>query len=275
MFHFEHLCPLLVDVVFAWSYIGNIATVLYKPSAVFKHFSFVHLFDESNQCACNKYTRFRNFIDPLTVNEISNFTKPAMHIWTMDLSIIQHKDLRNAVAQGLNHIPWQPTNIAQAMAMVFDAYEQLIPILQLDTTKFPIQEARSRLHELCLDILKESSKCNKYGLRSSGQSVLNIPTVQNELQWLSKHLYCLGLDKAANNACFMCIQHIHFQALERLNGNDFTPCMSDNAVSSSDFRSVTMSTSSYKAYDGLSRTIRFLIAISRFVNIPQSSQIRT
>jgi hypothetical protein len=37
-------------------------------------------------------------------------------------------------------------------------------------------------------------------------------------------LYCSGLDKAANNACFICIKHIRLQALECLTGVDFAPC---------------------------------------------------
>jgi hypothetical protein len=52
----------------------------------------------------------------------------------------------------------------------------------------------------------------------------DISAVKNEMQWIFQHLYCSGLDKASNNACFICIRHIRLMAFERLSGNDFIPC---------------------------------------------------
>jgi hypothetical protein len=43
---------------------------------------------------------------------------------------------------------------------------------------------------------------------------------------LLQNVYCSGLDKASNNACFTCIKHIGLMALERLMCNDFLPCKS-------------------------------------------------
>ena len=40
-------------------------------------------------------------------------------------------------------------------------------------------------------------------------------------------MYCSGLDKADNNACFICIKHIRLQALERLMSPDFEACKSN------------------------------------------------
>lgn len=180
-FHFDQLCPILEDVVFAWSYIRNISTILYKPASVFKHFSFVHLFDDSIHCACTTATRFHKFIDPLTTNEVSDLAKSIPHVRTMDLSIIQHKGLCDIVAQGLNHIPPLPTNIGHAIATVLEAYEQLTSILQLESMDFPLVEARVYLHTQCLEILKQASKINKYDFRISCTHVLNDPVVQNEI----------------------------------------------------------------------------------------------
>jgi hypothetical protein len=39
----------------------------------------------------------------------------------MDMSLIQHKELRLALAQGLNHIPLKPTSIAHAVATIMGA----------------------------------------------------------------------------------------------------------------------------------------------------------
>jgi hypothetical protein len=224
LFHFAHLCPVVDDITIAWSYGDNLSSVVYRPSLVFKTFSFVDLLNKDQQCACRSARRLLNFCDPSTLNETSSFAKIQLHVRTTDLSLIQHNGLRNALAQGLNHIPVRPTNIAEAVAIIMDAFEQLSCILQLESLQFPLHEARTWLHDKCLMTLKAASRCNKFGFKETDMFLLDKPVVRNELAWLQKHLYCSGLDKASNNASFICIKHIRLQALERLNGNDFSPC---------------------------------------------------
>jgi hypothetical protein len=143
----------------------------------------------------------------------------------MDLDVIRNPRLHQALKQGLNHVLLQPTNIAQVVATALEAFDQLILLLQLDILDFPITEARSCLHNICLHTLKAASRSNKYGFDIQGNSYLTfLPPVKNELQWLFEHLYCVGLDKAANNACFICIKHIHLQAFQRLMRIDFSSC---------------------------------------------------
>ena len=105
LFQFSHMCSLVENIVFAWSYDRNLVAVLYKPAAIFKQFSFVHLLHEDDTCACTSTTRLRNFCDLLTITKTSRFSKPTVHVRTMDINIIQHKQLRSALCQGLNHIP--------------------------------------------------------------------------------------------------------------------------------------------------------------------------
>ena len=224
-FQFSHLCSIVDGITFAWSYTDNLSTVFYKPASVFKKFSFVDLLNEDNSCACSTAARLRKFCDPLTINEISSYATTSMHVRTMDLSIIQHNGLRNALSQGLNHIPLNPTKISQAIAVIMDAFSQLVDILQLTILQFPIEEARTHLQIKCLAILKSAYKTNKFGFKNTGQFLLEQPAVKNEIAWLHENLYCCGLDKAANNASFICIKHIRLQALERLMGNDFRPYM--------------------------------------------------
>ena len=228
LFQFSHLCSIVENIVFAWSYDQNLAAVLYKPAAVFKQFSFVQLLHEDDTCACTSTTRLRSFCDPLTISETSNFSKPAVHVRTMDTNILQHKLLRSAVSQGLNHIPLKPTCIARAIAAVMHAFEQLVGLLQLTQLNFPVAAARLQLHSTCLTTLKSASKMNKWGLRFSGQFLFDIPAVKNETDWILKHLFCSGLDKASSNACFICIRHIRLQAFERLSGQDFLPCKNNS-----------------------------------------------
>jgi hypothetical protein len=68
---------------------------------------------------------------------------------------------------------------------------------------------------------KSILKVQQTRFRFSGSYLFDILAVKNETQWLLQHLYCSGLDKAANNACFICIKHIRLMALERLIGADF------------------------------------------------------
>jgi len=167
-FQYDHLCPIIEDIVFAWSYVENLATVLYKPSAVFKQFSFIQLLDEANSCACLSTKRFFKFLDPLTINETSSYARSTAHVRTMDLSIIQHSSLRDAVAQGLNHIPLRPTNITHALATALDAFEQLVSILDLESTDFPISLAHDHLRNTCRESLTQALKNIKQGLRFFG-----------------------------------------------------------------------------------------------------------
>ena len=155
------------DITIAWSYGATLASVLYKPAQVFKHFSLVHLLDETQTCACNTTSRLNKFCDQQTITEVSSFCKPSVHVRTMDLNIIQHRLLRHAVSQGLNHIPLQPTEIGKAVGTVMHAFEQMVNLLQLTLLNFPIESARQYLHKKCLAILKTSSATNKYGFKFS------------------------------------------------------------------------------------------------------------
>jgi hypothetical protein len=204
------------DITFAWSYKDNLSMVFYKPSAVFKKFSFINLLSEDTSCACSTATRLRSFCDPLTINETSSFAHVGVHVRTMDLSIIQHCGLRDALMQGLNHIPLSPTKIGETVAVIMDVFSQLVDILQLSTLQFPIDEARQHLQGKCLAILKSALHTNKFGFKNTGRFLLDQPAVKNEITWLLKHLYCSGINKAANNASFICIHHIRLQAFERL-----------------------------------------------------------
>jgi hypothetical protein len=80
------------------------------------------------------------------------------------------------------------------------------------------------LHSICLHSLKTTNRANKFGFRQLGQFLFYQTPVQNDIDWLSKHLYCVGLDKASNNTCFICIKHIRLQALKRLMGKKIASC---------------------------------------------------
>lgn len=110
------------DIAFSWSYDRNLSTYFYRPSNVFKQFSFIHLLESNDSCLCNSAKRFQNFLDPLIASECSDFSKPSPHVRSMDLNIIQHPKLRAAILLGLNHIPLSPTDVKQAIRVTVDAF---------------------------------------------------------------------------------------------------------------------------------------------------------
>lgn len=73
----------------------------------------------------------------------------------------------------------------------------------------------------CRLILLETSKLNKFGFGYSQPFLFDDKVVNNELDWLLSHIYILGLDKASNSACFICVDHTRKQTLERLNNPNF------------------------------------------------------
>jgi hypothetical protein len=77
------------------------------------------------------------------------------------------------------------------------------------------------------ETLTSAFKNNFFGFKYSKPSLFCDKSVDNELTWKLKHVFISGLDKAANNAYFICISHIRCQTLARLNGPDFASCCND------------------------------------------------
>jgi hypothetical protein len=228
-FNFDFLKHEVKDVVFAWQYHKHISTYLYKPAMVFKQFSFIHLLDHNETCVCTSAKRFQHYLDSRTMDEQSSYAKQSMHVRTTDVNIIQHPELRKIISQGLNHIPLRPTSIKECIDTVLHAFEQLSSILHLYELDFPFKDATEWLTARCQQRLQFAARKNLYEFRFSGTNVLENPSVQNELRWITQHLFCAGLDKAANNCCFVCVKHIRLMALERLSSSDFLPCKDDDS----------------------------------------------
>ena len=90
-----------------------------------------------------------------------------------------------------------------------------------------MEQASKEVRKRCINILLEANKQNKFGFRYS-QLFLKIKIkINDELSWILKHIYISGLDKATNDVCFICVNHIRIQAMKRLNSLDFIPCISN------------------------------------------------
>jgi len=180
-FELDSLIEDAKETMFAWKYHENLAAVLYKPAEVFKKFSVLQLLDPLNECECLKANRFSRFLDSQTKDETSSFAKAQVHVRTMDARIVQNPGLREAISMGLNYIPLKPTNIAVSIATALDAFAQFAAILNLENTGLPMEEATKWVRIMCLNLLKNASRVNKWGLRFSGTDLLQSESVKNEI----------------------------------------------------------------------------------------------
>jgi hypothetical protein len=157
------LVSVLDDIMFAWKYHTNLSMKFYRPAVVFRDFSFSQLLGDSNHCICQTSKRLAKFRDTRTLDETSSFAKPQIHVRTVDVNIVHHKGLRQALVMGLNHVPLKPTsNFAVSIATALDGFEQLVQIMNLETVDFPLKDAIEWLRTTCLGQLKTCSKVNKY-----------------------------------------------------------------------------------------------------------------
>ena len=219
--------PALLNIMFAWTYHPNVSMFCYKPSMVFKNFDISKLSMIKDNCICGSSKRFGKFIDEDTSTCTNEGEGHKGHVRTMDLSIIQHKGLRHALKMGLNQIPLRPTLIHEAIQVVHDTFLQVCEVLNIThlvDMGIAIKEVRNR----CRMILLEAYKQNKFGFRYSQTYLFSDKKVNDELEWLLNHVYVSGLDKASNNACFICIDHIRKQAYQRFNSPDFLPCLDND-----------------------------------------------
>jgi hypothetical protein len=153
-FHYEHLVPAIDELMFAWRYHSNLSTVFYKPAVVFKNFAFLQLLDPVQECICLKSKRLSSFVDSRTKSEQTSFALAQVHVRTVDIKIIHHKRLREALAMELNHIPNRPTDIAVSVATALDGFCQCAHILGLDNGEFPLEAATEWVRTQCLEQLK-------------------------------------------------------------------------------------------------------------------------
>ena len=219
--------PALFDIMFAWTYHPNVSMFCYRPGVVFKKFDISELNMVEDNCICNSAKRFSNFIDMDTSTCTNEGQRKCGHVRTMDLSIIQNKGLRNALKMGLNQIPLRPTLIHEAIQVVHDTFLQVCEVLNI-THIVDMDIAIKEVRYKCKNLLLEAYKQNKFGFRYSQTYLFADKAVNDELEWLLNHVYISGLDKASNNACFICVDHIRKQAYQRLSSPDFVPCLEND-----------------------------------------------
>lgn len=217
--------PYLELITFGWRYHGQFCSLAYHPSAVFRDFVFNEMTFKT-PCPCNTIKKFAKFIDPLTTDSTPNSQIPSItdkHVRTMDIDIIKDPMLKNNFKNGLNHIPLRKTLLHEVVDTVLDAWYQTCQILNID----PSDQINLIREEVWLT-LKRKASVNAGGFKYSQPSLTKNHPAMDELEWIQQYLFIAGLDKAAANASFICISHIRAQALLRLQGKDFAPCIQED-----------------------------------------------
>ena len=258
--------PALFNIMFAWTYHPNVSMFCYRPSMVFKKFDVTKLNMEEDNCICHSAKRFSKFIDMDTSTCTNEGKRGCGHVRTMDLSIIQHKGLRHALKMGLNQIPLRPTLIHEAIQVVNDTFLQVCEMLNI-TQIVDMDAATKEVRHKCRNLLLEAYKQNKFGFRYSQTYLFADKAVNDELEWLLNHVYISGLDKASNNACFICVDHIRKQAFQRLNSPDFLPCLENGKWLSIDEVTSNLHTTIHEMIPGLtidSLELPYIMAIYKF-----------
>lgn len=222
----EDLIPHLESITFGWRYHEQFCSMAYRPAKVFRDFSF----DENifrSPCPCNSPQRFSKYLNSDTASIHPSETIPSLtdrHVRTMDTGIIRDNTLKENFTSGLNHIPLRQTLLHEVVETVLDAWTQLCQILQVDPC-----EQTPWIRNRSWEILKEKASVNIGGFKYSQPSFKKIHAATDELRWLQQFLFIAGLDKATANASFICVSHMRAQALLRLQGKYFTPCLHNEA----------------------------------------------
>lgn len=219
---YEELIPHLENITFGWRYHEQFCSIAYRPAKVFRDF----IFDDNtfqSPCPCNSPQRFSAYLDPDTASVNPNVQIPSItdrHVRTMNTGIIRDRILKENFTNGLNHIPLRQTLLHEVVETVVNTWNQICSILQID----PYDQTpwiRNRTWE----ILKAKASLNVGGFKYSQPSFKKRQSAMDELQWIQQYLFIAGLDKAASNASFICVSHMRAQALLRLQGKDFAPCL--------------------------------------------------
>ena len=220
------LIPHLELVTFGWRYHEQFCSIAYRPAKVFRDFTFDNDTFRS-PCPCNSPKRFSKYLDPSTAENTPNSQIPSAtdsHVRTMDIQIIRDFTLKENFKNGLNHIPLRQTLLHEVVETVLDAWTQVCMILGINP-----DEQSLWIRNRSWTILKEKASMNVGGFKYSRPSLKKIHSAMDELQWIQGLLFVAGLDKASSNASFICISHMRAQALIRLQGKDFAPCINNEA----------------------------------------------
>jgi hypothetical protein len=218
----------MFDCKLSYSTTPSVSDMLYKPRAVFTDFSVTALLASGNDlCSCQQ---FGNILDPRTAAEFRLPGDNCLHARTIKVrEVLRNKWLRDTVNAGLNHVPLQPTvypPIREALSGVWNQFEEFLVHRSGLMPDYALwQSARRTFFAAAYERFQTGLHTNHGGHKSLTPVVWEMNAVKREIDNLLEVLYVSGVDKAATTVMFRCIKHERLQALKRLSGTDFIPCM--------------------------------------------------
>ena len=147
------------------------------------------------------------------------------HIYTGDMNIVKHVELRKLLKNGLGYHDQQPPNKDAAYKAVvsgLDTYiKNISPKVSLSVTSFNAWKA-----EVLKRVRHALDKCKTYKFNN----VLSKPSVKSELMRLKEHFVFIPVDKAAKNISIICKKYyIDIMSNEIQNSQTFEAVSDDKA----------------------------------------------
>ncbi|EFJ12422.1 hypothetical protein SELMODRAFT_425444 [Selaginella moellendorffii] len=201
------------NMVFGWTYQNEIRSLLYKPVEVFCEFDT----DNIPDCGCEAITAFTPYLSPLG-------EQTEKHVKTLDRLIVQWRDLKCELDKGLNHISLCPVHKERILTELNHGWLDLIqksPDLTCiwDQDKFPLVKR----------LIKNAVSSALSGDINAPADTWDHEATTARIQWLQKHLYIAGTDKAANTPSFLCIRLVRLEAMNRVRSSNFEPLLHNSA----------------------------------------------
>ncbi|EFJ09726.1 hypothetical protein SELMODRAFT_427748 [Selaginella moellendorffii] len=200
---------LLDPIVFGWRYEPQIKHDFYKPKEVFCNWD-THA---PLVCECKRWP-WVTYLDETG------------HVRTLDPKILGSRILTTVIEKGLNHITPKPLQTAKIIAEVCEAWDRIASMIpDVYIRNWPSNEAAVKQH-INYRVRMAVQNCQTTPMID----VMTTPEAKRQLEWVHKHLYISGADKAANTPTFFCKTLAREQALARMNSDDFSLVVSDNNV---------------------------------------------
>ena len=220
----ENTYGVVREVEFVYHNLPTIGSQIYAPKRVFTGFSVADLLSScSTPCPC-----FAPYLDPFrdhrTLGEYDGgFPITTAHVRTMDLTVVSHNRLRREMAQGMNHVPLEPTTWEPLKGVITEAWVQVTQKVTDGSDTVTIDTASGLRWILVQAFEQYTTHCdrNTGGHRFDGTSLFDLPEVHSYLEKAKQVGFWSGIDKAVYTWMFRCIRYERLQALKRLQGSEF------------------------------------------------------
>lgn len=115
--------------------------------------------------------------------------------------------------------------------MIVDIFVYVCQLLKMENY-LNVNNASKLVRKICKEKLLSAIKEIFFGFKYSKPYLLSNKSIDNEMNWLLKHLFIFGLHKAISNIYFICIFYIKYQTSYRFNSPNFEPYCNSHSLNS-------------------------------------------